>query len=174
MLIFTMSVLFSSNIVASDYVISDPRVLLPGEDIKHFSISDLNGDGVNELVFVTASGQLKYSQLIGLGRGLIDEAQFESLKNKRFSMSVSLGGDSRYNTTLVTNHQREIFILRSERYKACAANMRLDNNRVLAKYGDHIRYEITYISDDFIAGKMMCNNNGIEQTEEVRFTAVLE
>ncbi|RSD30466.1 hypothetical protein [Vibrio pectenicida] len=174
--IFALSVtaLLSSSLFASDYVVSDPRELLPGEDIKNFSLADLNGDGVNELVFVTVSGQLKYSQLIGLGRGLINEEQFESLKGKRFRMNVSLEGDTYYNTTLVTNHQREISILRSGRYRACAANVRFDNNRVLAKYGDNIRYEFTYISDDFIAGKMMCHNNGIEQTEEIRFTALLE
>ncbi|NOI48773.1 hypothetical protein [Vibrio coralliilyticus] len=66
--IFALSVaaLFSISSFASDhYILSDPEELLPGEDVKNFATIDLNGDGIDELVFVTASGQLKYSRLLG-------------------------------------------------------------------------------------------------------------
>lgn len=76
--IFALSVTaFFSKCLRFQITLSVIKVLLPGEDVTSFAMADLNGDGVDELLFVTASGQLKYSQLIGLGNGLIDRMRLK-------------------------------------------------------------------------------------------------
>ncbi|ERB66291.1 hypothetical protein F0224_03980 [Vibrio coralliilyticus] len=172
--IFALSVtaLFSVSTLASDYyIVSDPKELLPGEDVKNFSTVDLNGDGVDELVFVTASGQLKYSQLIGLGRGFIDESSFESLKGKEFLTNVSLIGQSG-GTRLGIEQDGDIYVLKG-RYKRCLSGLRIRGNKLSGNPGNRTYFELTYVSNDFIAGKMKCIDYSIEQPEEIQFTATL-
>ncbi|MCM5509764.1 MULTISPECIES: hypothetical protein [unclassified Vibrio] len=172
--IFALSVtaFFSASAFASDYIVSDPKVLLPGEDVTSFAMADLNGDGVDELLFVTASGQLKYSQLIGLGNGLIDPNAFESLKNSpgTFEMSISLNGDNYRNTRLTIGSNSRISIHRNRTRTSCSATMRLENDKVTAK-ASNVAYELTYVSRNYIVGTMTCTSNGIEQSEQVSFTA---
>jgi hypothetical protein len=172
--IFALSVtaFLSASTFASDYIVSDPKVLLPGEDVTSFSMADLNGDGVDELVFVTASGQLKYSQLIGLGRGLIDQNAFESLKRRpgNFEMNISLNGDNYKKTRLTIGSNGWIFIHRNHATQSCGATMRLEDDKVTAN-SSGTAYELTYVSQNYIVGKLACTNNGIQQSEQVTFTA---
>ncbi|MBN3492394.1 hypothetical protein [Vibrio neptunius] len=104
--IFSLSVstLISVTAVASDNIIGTPQELLPSEDIKSFSMVDLNGDGVDELVFITENGQLKYAPLIGLGQGLVDSISYQHFKNnsKSYVMNISVKGDRAKNTRLVS------------------------------------------------------------------------
>lgn len=177
--IFALSVstLFSVTAVASDYIVGEPKELLPSEDIKNFSMVDLNGDGVDELVFVTENGQLKYAPLIGLGHGLIDSSTFERFKNGgSFLMNISIEGDNAKNTKLSVMSDGRVGIITNSSFK-CLAKMYLENNKVTANYSSSFydaAYELTYISDDYIVGKMKCTSkDGIEQSEEVSFTATV-
>ncbi|WP_341663037.1 hypothetical protein [Vibrio sp.] len=169
----SLSFLFSTSALAADYIVSEPRALLPNEDIKSFTMADLNGDGIDELVFVDSSGQLKYSQLIGLGHGLISADEFQRFNSSRklYNMNISVNGDTLRNTKVEVSGYGEIALLRDGRYRACAASMNLQSNEVVATRYSDVKYQLTYISNDFIAGKMMCARNGIAQLEEVTFTA---
>lgn len=147
---------------------------MPSEDIKNFSMVDLNGDGVDELAFVTENGQLKYAPLIGLGQGLLDSISYEHFKNnsKSYVMNISVKGDRAKNTRLVSSDGTLAIIL-SGAY-ICEARMSLQNNKVVARNNSFYdsAYELTYISDDYVVGKMKCSGrNGMEQNELVSFTA---
>ena len=56
--VLMLSMAIMANASASDLVVSDPKTLLPNENVQSSSMADLNGDGVQELVFVTANGEL--------------------------------------------------------------------------------------------------------------------
>ncbi|UQV23164.1 hypothetical protein [Vibrio sp. J383] len=173
--ILSITTLFSVAAVASNSLLGEPRELLPNEDIKSFSMVDLNGDNVDELVFVTESGQLKYAPLTGLGQGLVDSSAYQRFRNNRDSylMNISVKGDGATNTKLGVLSNGSIGIAINGGYR-CEARMSLQNNKVVARDNSFYDsfYELTYISDDYVVGKMKCSGpNGMEQNEVVSFTA---
>ena len=175
--IFTLSIttLFSVAAVAADSMLGEPRELLPNEDIKSFSMVDLNGDNIEELVFVTESGQLKYSPLTGLGQGLVDSSAYQRFRDRRgsYTMNISLKGGRSSNPKLGVLRNSILGISFNSGYM-CEARMSLKNNKIVAKDSSFYdaAYEITYISDDYIAGKVRCSGpSGLEQNEFVPFTA---
>ncbi|MGY3689287.1 hypothetical protein ACXAAV_21620 [Vibrio coralliilyticus] len=171
--IFALSVaaLFSISSFASDhYILSDPEELLPGEDVKNFATIDLNGDGIDELVFVTASGQLKYSRLLGAIGGGINESSFESLKGKEFLMNVLVKGDTGNVTKIGIDHEGVFYVDRA-RVRKCTFHLSLQGDKISGTPSDNRNVELTLVTDDLIAGKMKCLDYLIHQSKEIAFTA---
>ncbi|MCY9828975.1 hypothetical protein [Vibrio chagasii] len=62
-LILSMASLLSASVFAKNLSFSNPRTLLPNEDIQHFELADLDGNGKQEIVYLTSNGELKYAAL---------------------------------------------------------------------------------------------------------------
>ena len=165
------SMVFSTGVMASDYLLSDPQELLPNESIQSFAMSDLNGDGVNELVFVTSNGELKYSQLIGLGNGFLESSDLTIMKNtsgRTFKMNIALDGDTDEKTSLITRGGY-IGVQDGSMNVRCRAKMQLVDGTIVAESSTG-KITLTYTSRKYIAGKITCEQGKFKQSNEVAFT----
>ncbi|MFA0038258.1 hypothetical protein [Vibrio sp. 10N.261.52.A1] len=62
-LILSMASLLSASVFAKNLSFSNPRTLLPNEDVQSFELADLDGNGKQEIVYLTSNGELKYAAL---------------------------------------------------------------------------------------------------------------
>ncbi|MGI9887008.1 hypothetical protein [Vibrio chagasii] len=169
--VLMLSMAIMANASASDLVVSDPKTLLPNENVQSFSMADLNGDGVQELVFVTANGELKYSQLISLGNGFLDSSDYDQIRReqgKNYKMNISLNGDNYKNTVVIANSG--YLSLQDGINTRCKARMALQNGTIVADSSNG-KITLTYVSRNHIAGKVKCNSGKFKQLDEVSFSA---
>ena len=60
-LILSMASLLSASVFAKNLSFSNPRTLLPNEDVQFFELADLDSNGKQEIVYLTSNGELKYA-----------------------------------------------------------------------------------------------------------------
>ncbi|GAD74881.1 hypothetical protein VAZ01S_016_00660 [Vibrio azureus NBRC 104587] len=160
----------SANGFATDYIVGSPKELLPYEDVQNFSMVDLNGDGVEELVFVTSDGALKYSQMTALGSGFLSPDDLVNLQDKHYQMNITLSGNFS-NTHLYVDPNGRIALFDNLRKQyECHTQTHLDNGTIIAK-SIKAEYSFSYVSDHYLVGKVKCVGGNFKQHEEVRFTA---
>lgn len=63
LLFLSIILLFSSHVFSNDISFSNPKNILPNEDVQSFELADLNGNGKQEIVYLTSNGELKYATL---------------------------------------------------------------------------------------------------------------
>ncbi|WP_039980792.1 hypothetical protein [Vibrio sagamiensis] len=160
----------SANGFAEDYIVGSPKELLPYEDVQSFSMIDLNGDGVEELVFVTSDGVLKYSQMTALGSGFLNYDDLLRLRNKHYQMNITLSGNFS-NTNLYVDSNGRIALLDNLRKQyECHTQTHLENGTIIAK-SIKAEYSFSYVSDNYLVGKVKCVGGNFKQYEEKKFTA---
>ncbi len=62
-LILSMASLLSAPAFTKNLSFSNPKTLLPNEDVQSFELADLDGNGKQEIVYLTSNGELKYAAL---------------------------------------------------------------------------------------------------------------
>ena len=58
-----MASLLSAPAFSKNLSFSNPRTLLPNEDVQSFKLADLDGNGKQEIVYLTSNDELKYAAL---------------------------------------------------------------------------------------------------------------
>lgn len=61
LLVASLSMLLSGPALSSDFSFSNPKTILPNEDIQSFQLADLDGNGTIEIVYLNSNGELKYA-----------------------------------------------------------------------------------------------------------------
>ncbi|UXI04099.1 hypothetical protein [Photobacterium sp. TY1-4] len=166
------SMVLSANAIALE-VVNEPKVLLPNESVQSFMVTDLNSDGMKELVFVTPNGELKYSTLKP-GIGLLGPSDLQTLMNNHYAiyiMNISLQGEQENASRLHIDHYGNVSLKTSHGF-ACKGTPKLKHgNIVINSIQAEGQITLTYVATDLVVGKVRCLDSDIKQDEAVSFIA---
>ena len=146
--------------LSKDISFSNPITILPNEDIQSFELSDLDGDGRQEIVYLTSNGELKYAS-----QGhYIDESSRDLLRSTDWAV------DGHTDVTLRFSDSGYLILKMGA---GQGTNLRLKDGTFTGSSGRGDHYIlIDHISDTEISGKFTCHQFGIYG--EVPFTATPE
>ena len=162
-LILSMASLLSASVFAKNLSFSNPRTLLPNEDVQSFELADLDGNGKQEIVYLTSNGELKYAAL----GDPITESSRDVLLSTKWVINNFL---DKYGNSITIYFRGPLFFIESQRTKIRAPLYFKKDGKFEGQDGNRLYILIDYISDTEISGKLMDQSSGIFDT--VSFTAV--
>ncbi|MCG7495608.1 hypothetical protein MHO82_01865 [Vibrio sp. Of7-15] len=148
-LLLAMTSLLSTQALSKDISFSNPRTILPNEDIQSFELADLDGNGIQEIIYLTSNGELKYA----IQGHYIDESSRDLLRSTEWVVDGYTDVKLSFSSTSYSIWKRDSGYGSSLVFK--------DGTYRASPGGDRNNIMIDYISDTKISGKFTCNRCGI-------------
>ncbi|WP_099608834.1 hypothetical protein [Vibrio coralliilyticus] len=149
--------LLSAPALSKDISFSNPKTILPNENVQSFELADLDGNGKQEIVYLTSNGELKYAALghyiTESSRNLLRRTDWDVNDYVDISLSFSRTG----------------FVI-TKRGNGTGSGLSLRDGTFVEDAGSRQYLLIDYISETEISGKFMDYDLGIYS--KVPFTAV--
>ncbi|MBJ2148966.1 hypothetical protein JC606_21755 [Vibrio sp. IB15] len=157
-LILSMASLLSASVFAKNLSFSNPRTLLPNEDVQSFELADLDGNGKQEIVYLTSNGELKYA---ALGHYITESSRDILRSSYQWAVKDRPGITMKFDDTG--------YMILKER-SGGGSNLYFKDGTFFS--GNHVQQTILidYISDTEISGTFKDGSLGIY--DEVPFIAV--
>ncbi|MUK26068.1 hypothetical protein [Aliivibrio fischeri] len=168
---FSIALLFSSNLLASEVSFGVLKTMFPGETVKEFSLADINNDGNDEIIIITDAGELKYAEKADGGL-LNDEDLSYLLSTRAWDIKTSISGATN-SPSLYVYRGETIYLSQywGSNPSICEATPIVENGHIVAKSGSG-KITITSVTQNKIVGKLSCVSSPLTQSEEVSFTAI--
>ena len=157
-LILSMASLLSASVFAKNLSFSNPRTLLPNEDVQSFELADLDGNGKQEIVYLTSNGELKYA---ALGHYITESSRDILRSSYQWAVKDRPG--------ITMSFSENTYIISGE-VNGRGSNLYFKDGMFLSIRNSNNTILIDYISDTEISGTFKDERLGIY--DEVPFIAV--